>query len=278
MLLGLDFLFYAGMLLVIFFDHQTQLGTAYLVLAAALLLAARIVPVRSLTTTYAYLGIAAATLALPALLHRTALLDAFALEGAVLAAIGASRNDRVVGTAGGMILGLAALWVVGEAFADRPANTPFSALALSFAVTIAAIAFVRTQLGSSGNGPTFTALATIVLNALAVAGISRVVLDALGGPHWDNGVPSHAQVAVSLAWTVYAAALFGIGLRRPVALLRHLGLILFGVTIFKVLAVDLGNVDVAWRIASAGILGIVCIAASAWYMRTQRPAPQGTDA
>jgi len=273
-LLGLNFFFYVTMLFALFaiyFSRQTALGEAYLVIAAALLLAARIVPVRALTTTFAYLGVAAATLALPALLHQTALLDAFAVEGALLAVVGASRNDRFAATAGAVLLGVSALWVVGDAFALPPANTAFSALALSFVITIAALAFVRTQVGSLTNARNLRALATVVVHVVAIAGISRVLLDVLGGPHWDNGVPSHAQVAVSLAWTVYAAALFGIGLRRPVALLRHLGLILFGVTIFKVLALDLTNVDVTWRIASAGVLGLVCIIASAWYMRAQAP-------
>jgi uncharacterized membrane protein len=65
--------------------------------------------------------------------------------------------------------------------------------------------------------------------------------------------------------------LFGVGLRRGHHLLLRQGLLLFAVTILKVFTVDLGNVDIAWRIASFVGLGVVCVAVSAWYMRTQTP-------
>ena len=277
-LLTADVFVYAGMLAWIFFDHQTQLGIALLVLAAVLLIAARVIaPLTSaLTVAFGYLGLGAATLALPALLHRNDLLDAFAVEGGVLIAIAAARRDRYAAVGGAVLLGFASLWAFGEALVDPPAQSPFSSLALSFAIILGALVFARMRLASLDLSPAaavgWTRLASIAVNIVAVSAITRVVLDALGGPHWDTGVPSHAQVAVSLAWTAYAAGLFGIGMQRGSALLRQQGLVLFGLTIVKVLRVDLSNVDVAWRIASAVVLGLVCIGVSAWYMRAQAAA------
>jgi uncharacterized membrane protein len=274
-LLSVDAFAYAAMLGWIFSYRDTDLGIAFVALAAVFLLAARFAPVpRAMTAAYGYLGLSAATLALPALLHRMTLLDAFALEGAVLIALGARRGDRYVTVAGGAVLGLASVWLVFWSLVTPPRGTALSDLALAFAITAAALVYARGELAlrkrdASEQHDPWTSVAVVAVNVVGVAGISRVLLDALGGPSWDAAVPSHAQFAVSFAWTAYATALFGTGMRRSAALLRRLGLGLFALTIFKVFTVDLGNVDVTWRIASFVVLGVVCLGVSAWYMRAQ---------
>ncbi|HEX3465807.1 MAG TPA: DUF2339 domain-containing protein [Candidatus Elarobacter sp.] len=272
-LLAVDAFAFAAMLAWIFDGHATSLGIAYLILAAVFLAAARFVPVpNAMRIAYGYLGLASATLALPALLHRTTLADAFALEGAVLIALGARRAERFVAAAGAVILVAVGLWLVGAALSDPPAHGAFSALTLTFAITVAALVYVRTELARFAIAPQAGALsanvASVAANVVAIVGISRILLDALGGS-WDSGVPSHAQFAISIAWTAYATALFGLGMRRGSAMLRREGLALFAVTIVKVFTIDLGNVDVAWRIGSFVVLGIVCLGVSAWYMRSQ---------
>ncbi len=273
-LLTLDAFAYVAMLVWIFADHQTTLGVALLVLSAVSLVAARYVRApAALARTYSYLGLSAATLALPALLQRSALVDAFALEGAILAVLGARRNDVLVAVAGNVLLGGVGLWLLVLATIEEPANSAFTSLALSFAVTVAALAFARAQLKElPGNGATiagWSAVVNVAANVVALAGISRILLDAFGGPAWNVAVPSSVQVAISLAWTVYATALFGLGLSRRSALLQRQGLVLLAITILKVFTTDLSNVDVAWRIVSFVVLGIVCMGISAWYMRVR---------
>jgi len=273
-LLAVDAFALAAMLAWVFDGHANELGAAYLVVAAVLVVAARFAPVpKPMQIAYGYLGLASATLALPALLHRTTLADAFALEGAVLLVLGARRAERLVMLAGTVILAAVALWLLGAALSDPPANTALSALAVTFIIVVAALAYVRTQLARFAAEPQGGALsanaASIAANVVAIAGISRILLDALGGPSWNAGVPSHAQFAISIAWTAYATVLFGLGMRRDSSLMRREGLALFAVTIFKVFTIDLGNVDVAWRIGSFVVLGIVCLGVSAWYMRAQ---------
>ncbi len=245
-------------------------------LSAATLIVARLVTANpALTRTFGYLGLAAATLALPALLHRdgNALVDAFALEGAILTVLGARRSDQVVAVAGALLLGAVALWLLAQTFIAPPANSAFSSLALSLAIMVAAIAFARTQLRTAARDIATSAgwntAAGIAANALAVAGISRVLLDALGGPAWNVAVPSQVQVALSLVWAAYATTLFGLGLSRGSALLQRLGLVLLAITILKVFTVDLSNVDLAWRIVSFVVLGVVCMGISAWYLRAR---------
>jgi uncharacterized membrane protein len=241
---------YTLMLSWIFRTDQTSLGVALIVLSAAALAAARFVPVRGmLASVYAYIGVAAATLALPALLHDFTLLDSVAFEGALLVVVGTRQADRPITIGGATLLAIATLWLLVDTLITPPTNTAFSSLTLAYAIVTAAFVLARTQLStllrdhpSLGEVLAFTGVA---VNAIAVVGISRMLLDAFGGPAWTTGVPSQAQVAVSVAWTAYATVLFGIGLSRRSALLQREGLILLAITILKVFAVDLANVDLA---------------------------------
>lgn len=275
-LLAVDTLLYAGALEGVFFGSQTQLGIALLLLAAAFIAVAGGVALpRRLTLAYGYLGLAVATLALPALLHRTSLIDALALEAGLLVALGARRIDRNVQLAGAALFAIAGCALFVESEILPPAGSAFSALALAFAVTLGSLAFALSQLPRTPQPRpgsfSWYAAGVVTANLIAIVGIARVLLDALGGAAWNVAVPSHAQVAISLAWTLYAAVLFGVGLRSGRHLLLRQGLLLFAVTILKVFMVDLGNVDIAWRIASFIGLGVVCVALSAWYMRMQTP-------
>lgn len=282
-LLSLDAFCYVAMLQWIFNDRQTTLGVAMLVLSAATLAAARLVrPSAGLTRAYAYIGLSAATLALPSLLRNSSLTDAFILEGAVLAILGARRNDAVVTAAGNVILAAVALYLLADALIAPPANTAFSSLTLSFVIAVAALAFARAQLRDlTANAAAIRGwggVLNVAANVLALAGISRILLDAFGGPTWNVAVPGVVQVGISFAWMVYATALFGLGLARRNALFQRQGLVLLAVVIFKVFTIDLSNVDVAWRIISFVVLGIVCMGISAWYMRVRArtlpdPAP-----
>lgn len=275
-LLTVDALVYAAMLGVIFADDLTRLGVTLLALAAAMLIAARFVTgARSMTRTFAYLALSAVTLALPALLHQDAyaLLDAFALEGAILTVLGARGTDAVVEVAGFVMIGIVALWLLLLMASAQPAGSPLNSLALSTAITVAAAAVARREARATAsvaaNATGWNVAGTVIANGLALAGLSRFVLDALGGPSWNVAISSQVHVVMSLVWTTYAATLFGLGLSRGSALLQRLGLILLGVTILKVFTVDTSTVDVAWRIVSFVVLGLVCMGVSAWYLRSR---------
>lgn len=272
--LGLDAVVYVGMLAWIFRNDHTSLGIALLVLSAASLVAARYVGApRSFTVLYGYLGITTVTLALPALLHGYVLLDSVACEGALLTVVGGRHNLRAIATAGALLLAAVTVWLIGETIATPPLNSAFSSLALAYAIVIAAIGLARksfaTLLRDEPEIGVCIDIAGVALNLLALVGISRVLLDALGGPAWSAAVPSQAQVGLSLAWAAYATALVGFGLSRRSHLAQRQGLVLLAVTILKVFAVDLGNVDLTWRIVSFVVLGVVCMGVSAWYMRTR---------
>ncbi len=78
------------------------------------------------------------------------------------------------------------------------------------------------------------------------------------------------QVGLSLLWTFYAAVALAWGFLRSNPAVRYAALALFGVTVFKVFAVDLGAVRTAYRILSFLVLGVVLLLVSLAYQKRRR--------
>lgn len=76
-----------------------------------------------------------------------------------------------------------------------------------------------------------------------------------------------AQMALSIYWAIYAAALVGAGFWRRMPLLRWAGIAIFLVTIAKAFLVDLSNLDTIYRVGSFLALGGLLVAASYLYQR-----------
>ena len=113
--------------------------------------------------------------------------------------------------------------------------------------------------------PSAAAMATVLtlLAALAVVWDGSFEIDryfAHPRPTLTMDLPQARQMAYSIWWAVYAAALLGIGLARTA--LRYASLTLFGVTLAKVFLVDMSGVQAGWRIGSFLALG-----AASWRRR-----------
>ncbi len=273
-LLAVDVALYAAALEAIFEvpQKQTVLGIALLALAAVLLATAqsRRLPAR-LRAAYGYLGLGTVTLALPALVHQTSLLDVFSIEAGLLVVLARRTADRWIALAGAALFVFTGLTLFVDALLAPPATTLLNELSLAFAIWIGALLFARSRFVTAPAGVFDVAearvAASIVLNAVLLIGLSRELLDLTGGPHWNEALPSHAQLALSLLWTGYAAVLFGLGVRRGTPELRWQGLLLFALTLCKVFLVDLAELGAEYRVGSFVGLGIVMVAASAWYTR-----------
>jgi uncharacterized membrane protein len=83
------------------------------------------------------------------------------------------------------------------------------------------------------------------------------------------------QLALSLVWTVYAAALLLAGIRRHSAALRWEGLTLIGLVVVKVFLIDLSSLERFYRIVSFLILGLVLLVISFLYQRRQAASKGG---
>ena len=137
---------------------------------------------------------------------------------------------------------------------------------------LAALAFALSRYAPSGSTTraqrNWRNVAIVGWNVVALASLSRECVDLLGGPKGLDDLANEAQFGLSAIWTVYATVLFALGMARRQALLRWLGLSLFGCTIFKVFVVDLAALIVMYRILSFLVLGVVLVAVSTWYQRT----------
>jgi uncharacterized membrane protein len=78
------------------------------------------------------------------------------------------------------------------------------------------------------------------------------------------------QVGLSLLWTLYAAAALAWGFIRSNPAVRYAALGLFGLTVIKVFAVDLGAVKTGYRILSFLVLGVVLLLVSVLYQKRRR--------
>jgi uncharacterized membrane protein len=272
-LLALDAAGYVFVLEVLFSPRPTVLGWILLAVAAALLAAARVPALpRRLSSAYVYVGVSVATLAFAALFQATSLIDVVTVEAAVLVLLGARATDRWLLFAGAALFVITGFALLGEAMFDPPQHAVLNSLVLAFAIYVAALGFALSHLRAAEISERakrgWRTAGTIVLHGVALAGLSRECVDVLGGPRGLDGLSNEGQLGLSAIWTLYATGLFAAGMARHQALLRWLGLGLFGWTIVKVFIVDLAALDVVYRILSFLGLGVVLVAVSAWYQRT----------
>jgi uncharacterized membrane protein len=78
-----------------------------------------------------------------------------------------------------------------------------------------------------------------------------------------------AQTALSVAWTVYAATLLALGFRLRSLRLRWAALIVFGVTLFKVVLVDMAELPGLYRVLAFFALALVMGGAAWGYQKYQ---------
>ena len=72
---------------------------------------------------------------------------------------------------------------------------------------------------------------------------------------------------ISVAWAAYAAGTITVGIARGIAPLRYFGMVLLGVTVVKVLVIDLDTLAGIYRIAAFIGVGLVLLFASFLYQR-----------
>lgn len=281
-LLVCDAVLYVFALELLFDQKQTTLGIVLLGLAAALLAATRVPALaRRLQVVYAYLGLAAATLAIPALFHSTSLIDVFAVEAALLVVIGARNGDRWVLAIGAVLFACTGIAILSQSASDPPHTTIFNPLSLGFAIYLAALGFALSRYAASGEITRaqrgWRDGAIVAWNLVALTALSRECVDLFGGPRGFEKLANEAQFGLSAIWTIYATALFAVGMSRHRALLRWLGLALFGCTIFKVFLVDMAALNVMYRILSFLVVGVVLVAVSIAYQRAM-VRQKGADA
>jgi uncharacterized membrane protein len=116
-------------------------------------------------------------------------------------------------------------------------------------------------------------LAALLVGASA---LTVVLLTAQNASYWKIQGATLAdatfaeQLALSLLWTFYGAALIVIGVWRRYAPIRHAGMTLIAITIAKVFLVDLAGLQGIYRVLGLLVVGAVLLAISFLYQRSSR--------
>ncbi len=198
--------------------------------------------------------------------HPLGVAPLFVITGAAAAFAGATLRRSLLRD-GGIGLFLVGAVVAGMRSADASrlatlpfVNTTFWSSMTPAAALLACALLLRDRAARAAAGVCFTA------GLLAILFVVSAEIYAWG----RTGHPFAAQVWVSVAWTVYAATLIAVGFARRVDSLRWAGLAMFGLTLVKVFLVDTATIELAYRIGSFLVLGVLAVLASFLYQQARR--------
>ncbi|MBV9924376.1 MAG: DUF2339 domain-containing protein [Acidobacteria bacterium] len=210
----------------------------------------------------------------------------WALYGACLFLYGSRRRAPLWRYGGLFLTGLSVaevlVWVVPYYAAPWHALV-FNQTTAAFALLVAALWLVAHEyaraLPEHEEGEQVLRYVTVVVNVLALAGLS---LEAAGYFRSRMAGEQDAarlrdlelakQLSLSLIWGLYGAGLLLAGRLRRVRLLRLMALGLLGLTTLKVFFLDLSALDRAYRIVSFIVLGVILLAVSYFYQKSQQRA------
>ena len=163
--------------------------------------------------------------------------------------------------------------------------------ALATLVVVGAMTWLAARLADDAEAPWPHAMARHVLaigaNILVVGWISAEIGHVFGQRAYTASVAGLTadvaraelaqQVALSVAWALYAVGLVAAGFRRQYAPARYLAIALFGLTIVKVMTKDIAELDRVYQMLSVLAVGVLLVAASYLYQRVNAKADAGRD-
>lgn len=165
------------------------------------------------------------------------------------------------------------LWLTLGTIADRVRNGTADALPLlnlQFAagVVIAVALLLAARFMkrlAAADAPSLPWLVGFTRLAPALVGLLGLWAGSLEIDRIFNGTADAVQAGLSIYWSIFAVGLIVLGFARRINVSRYAGLALLGITMTKVLFVDMSQVDQAWRVASFIVSGMVFIGASVLY-------------
>ena len=159
--------------------------------------------------------------------------------------------------------------VVGPAGIEPIVALQSAAALGAVAVGLAAVARVyRTEAWARW---TNLAAGVSVVYLLSVAVVDAIAMQ-VGGAISVEELKTQGQVALSVLWAVLGVGTFVAGIRLGIDDLRRGGLALLALATAKVFLFDLAALDVAYRVISLFVLGLLLLA-SAWLWQRLQPKP-----
>jgi uncharacterized membrane protein len=258
-------------------DHRWLLTAAFLLLGAAHLVVEKSLPqplpggTRTLRRLLVALAIVCISLAIPARLDHAWLTMAWAIEGATIIWLGARMASWRLRVPGLVLLSVAAirLLVIEIPAAHFLWNLRFATFAVAVACfAISAAALARAAEGIEVHERNLAALLLVAVSGYSLLALSLEVWDLFGRTQVTGleHLPAQ-QMALSVLWTLFAAAMVLAGMIRKSALLRWQALALFALVVGKVFLYDLSSLQRFYRILTFLVLGILLLVVSFLYQR-----------
>lgn len=206
------------------------------------------------------------TIAVPVQLEKSWVAFAWAIEGILLVYTGTEIKNWIIRRLGYIVLGLAAIWSL---FADIH-SLPFLERSINMTVVILAMYGVpylisRAELVESEKD--MPALFNITGTFLLTIASATEILDSEGLLAALSG--DVRQVILSVVWAIEAVVLIVAGFVNRSYSLRIVGLSLFGITVIKILIVDLSFLETIYRTAVTILVGLIALGASFAYIKNK---------
>jgi uncharacterized membrane protein len=236
----------------------------------------------SLRLMHLALAIGLITVAIPIRLEGHSITIGWLVESAALLWVAARLKSDLLNA---FAIAALALGVARLLFWDNfaPAALLFNSRMAAYAVAIAVLGYAAYQNAGHENETrrTVSAVALVVLNVVALRGLSLEVADYYSRQMpltvrnvWSpeallrrRGVSIARDFTYSALWMAYGAMLMIIGFWRASAFVRWQALVLIALTIVKVFIYDTSELDQVYRILSFVVLGALLLTISFAYQR-----------
>jgi hypothetical protein len=207
----------------------------------------------------------------------------WALEGAALGYAGLQARNRWLDRGALTLFSLSSLRLMDALASPLAVGTwpVVNARALAAVIIVGAMAWLAARVEEAPEhfgGALVRHVLIVGANVLAIAWISAEIVHVFAERAYAStaaGLPAGAaradlgeQVALSVAWALYAVGLVAAGFRRGYAPARYLAIALFGLTIVKVMTKDIAELDRVYQMLSVLALGALLVVASYLYQRT----------
>lgn len=201
---------------------------------------------------------------------------AWAAEGAFVGWLALRERSRVLATASAILLAFGSVRFALLMAEPLPVGeTPLlNVRVLAAVLMLGTLTWLASRIRSLGGALRARDAVIVLANLVAVLTLSAEIVNWFDqrALFTDEGAGGGAatlagQMALSVAWALYAVGLIAAGIRRAYAPARYLGILFFAVTILKVLGSDLAGLDRFHRMLSVLGVGVLLLLGSYLYQR-----------
>jgi len=230
---------------------------------------------RQLALHYAAVGFTLLTVAIALAFDGPWVTFGWAAEGAAVIALGLRERREWLRAGGVLLFAVAVARLLALQFAEPPIDQiPLvnrRVVCGGFIIGLTYfLAWLHNRRGDRPQRPREVAMAIVAAQALTLTLFSSEIV-----AYWNIHEAARDSLLarglmLSMTWAIFATVLIVAGMRRRYAPLRYFAIALFAVTIAKVFAIDLAELDRIYRISSIVGLGIALLVSSYLYQRFEK--------